>query len=329
VHLQLGGGLLRAAERAGEIGATAVQVFADNPTAWRRRAAPPVKLPAFRARLAELGVDTVAIHASYLINLAGPERRFRQESIAVLATELAAGRQFGARFVNVHIGSHRDTSTRAGVRRVVDGIVEVLDRTDAGGTATEPADQRVDTADARGVAPMLVLENASGGGWSVGATIEELARIAQQAAARGVPDGRVGFCLDTAHAWGAGYRVDDPDSIDRLLEAFDRELGLARLVMVHLNDSRSEPGSKSDRHEHIGAGRIGARGLGHLLRHPAVRHATFILETPGMDLGYDAVNLQRARALLAGQKLAPLPPEAFQLPARRSRGAAPPDDAAA
>jgi deoxyribonuclease-4 len=123
--------------------------------------------------------------------------------------------------------------------------------------------------------------------------------------------------------------MDDPASIDRFLETFDRELGLGRLVMVHLNDSRSERGSRTDRHEHLGGGRIGERGLGHLLRHAAVRHAPFILETPGMDLGYDAVNLQRARALLAGEALEPLPPEAFQLPARRSRGAAPPDDEAA
>jgi deoxyribonuclease IV len=330
VHLQLGGGLLRAAERAGEIGATAVQVFADNPTAWRRRAAAPVKLPAFRARLAELGVETIAIHASYLVNLAGPEPGFRRDSIAVLATELAAGRLFGARFVNVHTGSHRDTGVKAGIRRVVDGVVEVLDRADTDDVGgLEAPKERGDAPDEHGDTPMLVLENASGGGWSVGGTIEELARVAERATARGVPDERLGFCLDTAHAWGAGYRMDDPEAIDRLLEDFDRELGLERLVMVHLNDSRSERGSKTDRHEHIGGGLIGARGLGHLLRHPAVGHATFILETPGMDQGYDAVNLQRARALLGGATLEPLPPEAFQLPPRRSRGAAPPDDAAA
>ena len=318
VHLPLGGGLLRAAERAGEIGATAIQVFADNPTAWRRRAAAPLKLPAFRARVAELGVETIAIHASYLVNLAGPERRFRRDSIAVLASELVAARGFGASLVNVHTGSHRDTSVKAGIRRVADGIVEALGRADA-----EDGDRP-----GSGERPMLVLENASGGGWSVGSSIEELARVAEGAAARGVPERRLGFCLDTAHAWGAGYRMDQPEAIDALVEVVDRELGLERLVLVHLNDSRSEAGSRADRHEHIGGGLIGARGLGHLLRHPAVRHATFILETPGMDEGYDAVNLRRARALLAGETLEPLPPEAFQLAPRRSRGAAPPDDTA-
>ncbi|MEZ0241307.1 MAG: deoxyribonuclease IV [Chloroflexota bacterium] len=323
VHLPLGGGLLRAAERAGEIGATAIQVFADNPTAWRRRASAPRKLPAFRARVAELGVETIAIHASYLVNLAGPERRFRRDSIAVLASELVAARAFGATLVNVHTGSHRDTGVKAGIRRVADGIVEALERADAAEGPTEGGGGL-----GSGERPTLVLENASGGGWSIGSSIEELERVAEGAAARGVPEARLGFCLDTAHAWGAGYRMDAPESIDRLLDTVDRALGLARLVMVHLNDSRSEAGSRTDRHEHIGGGLIGARGLGHLLRHPAVRHATFILETPGMDEGYDAVNLRRARALLAGEALEPLPPEAFQLAPRRSRGAAPPEDAA-
>jgi hypothetical protein len=101
--------------------------------------------------------------------------------------------------------------------------------------------------------------------------------------------------------------------VDALLESFDRLIGLDRLVMVHLNDSRSGLGSRSDRHEHLGAGLIGARGLRHVLTHPRLAHVAFILETPGMDEGYDAVNLQRARDIAAGRRLATLPPEAFAL----------------
>ena len=104
-----------------------------------------------------------------------------------------------------------------------------------------------------------------------------------------------------------------PAAIDAFLAAFDARIGLRRLVMVHLNDSRSELGSRLDRHEHVGAGRIGAAGMGHLLRHPGLAHATYLLETPGMDEGYDAVNIARARALAAGEPLDPLPPEAFHL----------------
>jgi deoxyribonuclease-4 len=90
-------------------------------------------------------------------------------------------------------------------------------------------------------------------------------------------------------------------------------VGLDRLVMVHLNDSKTELGSRLDRHEHLGAGRIGELGLGHLVRHPDLRHAAYLLETPGMDEGYDAINMARARALAAGEPLASLPPEAFEL----------------
>ena len=108
---------------------------------------------------------------------------------------------------------------------------------------------------------------------------------------RGSRDERVGFCLDTAHAWGAGIDLANPDAIDAFLADFDARIGLDRLVMVHLNDSKAELGSRHDRHEHVGAGRIGAAGLAHLLRHPALAHAAYYLETPGMDEGYDAVNM--------------------------------------
>jgi deoxyribonuclease-4 len=168
-----------------------------------------------------------------------------------------------------------------------------------------------------------VLENAAGGGWSVGVTIDEMASIADAIAARGVSEQRVGFCLDTAHLWGAGIRLDDPPVIDELLDRFDHVVGIRRLVMVHLNDSRSELGSRQDRHEHIGAGRIGPRGLGHFVAHPLLREIPFILETPGMDEGYDAINLRRVDALLAGEPLETLPPEAFEVSSSRNRTAAP------
>jgi len=302
--------MVRAAVRAGEIGATAIQVFADNPTAWKRRDAPPRALPAFREALAARGVAPIAIHAAYLINLAGPEREFAAKSRAVLEAELRAAPGYGARYVNVHTGSHRDTSVGAGIRRIARALARTLEAVDDGPDAA-----------------MIVLENSAGGGWAVGTTTAELARIADAAARLGVPEHRLGFCLDTAHAWGAGVRVDEPQAIDRFLDDFDRRIGLGRLVLVHFNDSKSEPGSNHDRHEHLGGGRIGERGLGHLIRHPAVRHAAFIMETPGMDEGYDLVNVARARDLLAGRRLEPLPPAAFHLRGSRSRGVAPaPDD---
>jgi len=306
VHLPLANGLLKAADRAGAIGADTIQVFVDNPTAWKRRANPPRHLDEFRNRLGELGIQPVAVHASYLVNLAGPDKAFRAASIDVLASDLRAASGYGASVVNVHTGSHRDTSADAGIRLIASGVAKVLEE------AGEDAD---------GVS--LALENAAGGGWTVGVTIDELARIADAAAAHHVLAERLGFCLDTAHAWGAGTALNKPDDIDGWLREFDAKVGLGRLRMVHLNDSRSERGARQDRHEHIGAGMIGERGLRHLLLHEQLRNVPFILETPGMDSGYDAINLARCRALIAGEPLETLPPEAFDVSSGGHRSAAP------
>jgi deoxyribonuclease IV len=304
-HLPVMNGLVKAVDRAKEIGADAIQVFGDNPTAWKRRDNPPAELETFRARLAEHGIAPLAIHAAYLINLAGPDDEFYDRSLEVLRQELVAGRSYGARFVNVHTGSHRNTSLTAGTERLAIGVTRVLGGVD-------------DDADA----PLLVLENSAGGGGGIGVSVAELADLAEAIAARGTNERRVAFCLDVAHAWAAGHRLSEPDEIDALLDEFDRRIGLARLVMIHLNDSKSELGSRLDRHEHVGAGQIGERGMAHLLRHPLLEHAAYFIETPGMDEGYDAVNIERARRLIAGEPLEPLPPEAMNLRGSRSRAGA-------
>jgi len=296
--------MVKAADRAHEIGADALQIFADNPTAWRRRAEPPAEQAAFRKRLEIHGIHPVAIHAAYLVNLAGPDFDFWERSVEILAHELRTGPGFAARYVNVHVGSHRGTGVKTGTLRVAEGVAR----------AFAEIDRTPDT-------PMLVLENSAGGGFGLGSTIEELAGLADAIGACGVPDRLLGFCLDTAHAWGAGHDLSDPVAIDRLLGDFDARIGLERLVMVHLNDSKSDLGSQTDRHEHIGAGRIGVAGMAHLLRHPKLAHATYFIETPGMDEGYDAINLSRARDIAAGRPLEPLPEGAMHVRGSRSRTA--------
>jgi deoxyribonuclease-4 len=305
-HLPLGTGMVKAVDRAHEIGATAIQIFGDNPTAWRRRSAPPREQAAFRERLVEHDISPVAIHAAYLVNLAGPDPDFFERSVGVLAHDLQSAPGFAAAFVNMHTGSHRGEGVAAGTEQIADGVSRALAEVDDGDGA-----------------PMLILENSAGAGHGIGTTVEELAGIADAIAARGVPDRRVGFCLDTAHAWGAGYRLSEPDAIDELLEAFEDRIGLRRLRMVHLNDSKAALGSRTDRHEHIGAGQIGEAGMAHLLRHPDLAHVAYYLETPGMDEGYDAINVARAIALATGQPLEPLPPGAMTL--RGSRARTPPE----
>ena len=301
-HLPLGGGMVKAVERAHEIGADALQIFADNPTAWRRRAEPPSEQAAFRTRLRDLDIGPVAIHAPYLVNLAGPDQDLFGRSVMVLASDLRAAPGFLGRFVNVHVGSHRGSGVSSGTTRLADGLALVLAEVDDGPDAAT-----------------VVLENAPGSGFGLGTSVAELADIAEAAGARGIPAHRLGFCLDTAHAWAAGIDLSDPDAIDTFLAGFETRIGIERLVMIHLNDSKSELGSHSDRHEHLGAGRIGAAGLGHLLRHPALAHATYYLETPGMDAGYDAINVGRAHDIAADRPLADLPPEALEVGGSRAR----------
>jgi deoxyribonuclease-4 len=296
--------MVKAVDRAHAIGASAIQIFTDNPTAWRRRREPSAQLAVFKTKSAELDIRPVAIHASYLVNLPGPDAATFERSVAMLAGELAGARAFGASYVNVHIGSHRGTGVEVGTARLVEGIVEVLALADAIGDGTDGGSAERAT---------LVLENSVGGGGGLGTSLDELAAIADILGTRGVRPDDVGFCLDLAHAWGAGIDVGKPAVVDAFLSGFDARIGLDRLVLVHLNDTRSAFGSRSDRHEHLAAGRIPAAGLAHVLRHPRLVDATYILETPGMDAGYDAINMERARALWAGKPLRPLPKGAFEL----------------
>lgn len=286
-HLPVGLGLLRVAKRAAEIGASALQIFSDNPTAWRRRAELPRDAPEFRRRLAELDIAPLAIHAAYLVNLAGSDEDLFGRSVEVLRHELVHAPVFGARFINVHAGSHRGSGVETGVARLVEGLSRAL--------ADAP-----DGPDA----PLVVVENSAGGGDGIGVTVEQLAAVFETASARGL-DGRVAFCLDTAHLWGAGYDIAHPAEIDLVLAEFDRLIGLERLAMIHLNDTTSGLGSRHDRHTHLGEGRIGPAAMAHLLRHPALDHVAFYLETPQMEHGYDAINMARVGDLVAGRPLTP------------------------
>jgi len=310
-HLPLGGGLLKAAARAREIGATAIQVFTDNPTAWRRRAAPPAHLAEFRRRLDDAHVGPLAVHAPYLVNLCGANDDFWQRSVATMANELRVGALYGAQFVVMHIGSHRGLERSEGIRRLVRGLGAVLAQADE---ATPANDQL----------PRLVLENAAGTGDGIGASVEDLADILAAAATAGLAMDRIGVCLDTAHLWGAGYDIGDSARLDRFVDRAERLIGRDAVAVLHLNDSRTELGSRLDRHQHIGAGRIGRGGLRDLLNHPWLGSLPTYLETPGMEAGYDAINLERALLLADDQALPELPAEAFQM-RRQTAQTGPPD----
>jgi deoxyribonuclease IV len=187
---------------------------------------------------------------------------------------------YGATLVNTHIGSHRGEGREAGIERIAGRVASILAETPPG--------------------VRLVLENSSGGGDTIGSTIEELAGILEAVPGGGGADS-LAFCLDTAHLWGTGYGISTGAGATSVVDRFEELIGLDRLALVHLNDSKSLLGSKTDRHQHLGAGQIGAAGLSALLRDPRLaRGTTFVMETPGVDEGYDAVNMRRARLLHAG-----------------------------
>lgn len=301
IHLGVAGGLLKAGRRARQIGATALQIFSDNPTAWRRRPEPPADAPAFVAYCRAAGIAPIAIHASYLINLAGSAEPFASQSRAGLIHEVRRAPEYGASLVNTHIGSHRGTGHRAGLARIADNVAAALGETP------------------RGV--RLVLENSAGGGDNLGSRLEELAAILEAVTSRGADVRQLAFCLDTAHLWGAGYDLSAPEPAVAVLDRFDELIGLDRLALVHLNDSRAERGSRADRHEHVGAGRIGVPGLAALIRDGRLAAGTtFVLETPGTAEGYDATNVRRAWLLYRGvEDLPELPPRAFRTSRRATR----------
>jgi deoxyribonuclease-4 len=303
LHLGVARGLLEAARRSRQIGARALQIFSDNPTAWRRRPEPPPDADAFIAYAAREGIETISIHASYLINLAGSAEPFATQSRHGLIVEMQRAPIYGATLVNTHIGSHRGVGGDVGLRRIVESVRAIL--------AASPPSVR------------LVLENSSGGGDLLGSRIEELAAILE-GVGPGPGSEQLAFCLDTAHLWGAGYDISDVEGATGVIDRFEELIGLDRLPMLHLNDSRSLLGSRTDRHEHVGAGQIGAAGLGAFLRDPRLRTATFIMETPGADEGWDAVNLRRAWMLWNGAAELPvLPPRAFRTNRRSTRASAP------
>lgn len=297
MHLAVQNGLLRAARRSRQIGASALQIFTDNPAAWRRRPEPPLEAPDFVDYGAREGLRTIAIHASYLINLAGSAEPFASRSRDGLIVEMRRAPSYGASIVNVHIGSHRGVGAEGGMHRIVENVGAVLDES--------PAEVR------------LVLENSSGGGDTLGSRVEQLARILDGV---GAPAERFGFCLDTAHLWGAGHDISTAEAMTAVVDRFENLVGIDRLALVHLNDTRSPLDSGADRHEHIGGGRIGPVGLGALLRDARLARTTFIMETPGADEGWDAVNMRRAWLLYGGAVGLPvLPPKAYRTNRRSTR----------
>ena len=295
-HMPLGARPLPALKTAKEIGCEAVQIFVTNPRGWRAPATNPRHEGAFRAAVAELGLDPVVVHATYLINLASPRDDFFAQSVALLRATLARAGRYGAANVVLHIGSHGGSGEEAGLARLAEGIRQVMATPDA------PPDADADVApEPPGPCPMLLLENDVGAGAELGYRFENLAAVLNA-----VPEhaARLGVCLDTAHLWGAGFDIATPEGAARTLDDLDRLVGLRRVLVIHLNDTKYGLGSHRDVHARLGDGIIGQEGLRTLLRHPGLAHTAVLLETPiaetapgQPDWPHDAAHLARVYEL--------------------------------
>jgi deoxyribonuclease IV len=258
LHVHVARGYVKAVEHAKAAGCSAMQIFSSNPRSYRTGAVDAAALASFAQLRREAGLDPCAIHTPYLINLASADAKIARGSLGLLRNDLAVAAQGGMRFVNTHLGSY-------GTRDRDEGL-------DAICRALEAALATI----ASGV--FLVVENSAGAGNLAGGTLAELGALTRR-----LRHPQLGICLDTAHAWASGYAINTKEGVDRFLEEAEREIGLARILLFHFNDTEVPLGASRDRHWHIGEGSIGFEGFRALLAHPELREKTAILETPGSD----------------------------------------------
>ncbi len=261
-HVSTAGGLPLALERGVELGCDAIQIFVKPPSQWRLRPLARREAPRFRAARAASPIAAVLAHATYLINLAATDRDTLRRSRSTLGAELARCQTLAVPALVVHPGAHLGRGKRRGVEAVARSLDRVLDRR-------------------RGAATRLLLENTAGQGTTLGWRLEQLAEIRQRCRHRR----RIGFCIDTCHAFAAGYRLDRPAGYERFVAELDACLGLDAVGCFHLNDSRHAAGSRRDRHANLGTGRIGRGAFRRLVRDRRLAGIPMVLETPRGDGG--------------------------------------------
>ena len=257
-HVSSSGGLTTAFERAGAIGAETIQIFGAPPQVWRRRKIRPEECEAFRAGMAETDIQPVFLHGVYLINLATGNPEQLKKSSDALAGDLNLASAIGAKGVIFHVGSHKGAGFDQVLAQIVETLQSVLEET--------PDDA------------WIILENSAGMGGSVGSKFSELGAIM-----KAVASPRLQVCLDTEHAYAAGYNLAERAGIDEAMAEFEREVGVSHLVAVHANDSKIELGGGVDRHDNIGEGHIGREGFEVIMAHQAFADVPFLLEVPGFE----------------------------------------------
>ncbi|MGD8366466.1 MAG: deoxyribonuclease IV [Desulfobacterales bacterium] len=276
-HFSIAGGLERALYTAAEYGCTAAQLFTKNANTWKEREVTGEQVERFCEAARETGIQEIAAHTSYLINLAAPDKEKHKKSCAALSRELDRASKLSIPYVVLHPGAHMGAGEKAGLARIIDSINRIL-------------------ASAPGLNTRLLVETTAGQGSGIGHRFEQIAEIIGKAESRG----RIGVCLDTCHVFAAGYDIRTATAVSKTLSTFDRIIGLQHLFLVHLNDAKKGLGSRVDRHEHIGRGMIGKGAFRALMAEPRLAKVAKIIETPKKEGGkdWDRVNLALLRSFV-------------------------------
>jgi deoxyribonuclease-4 len=277
IHTSIAGDISGALDTAAKLGANALQIFSASPRMWPRGGTRIAEADAtrFRARREALGLGPLVIHDNYLINMASPDRVMRTRSIQAFHDELVRAVSLGADFLVAHPGATLGADIDLAISEIADGMRQAARGLALGGLR-------------------ILVENTSGMGSAVGARFEEIRAILDRTA-----DLPMGVCLDTAHTFEAGYDVTTEDGLQQTIEAVERTVGLSRVYVLHVNDSKTPLGSRVDRHEHIGRGKIGLKAFSRILNHPrlgpglsGLAGRAFILETPIDRPGDDRRNVR-------------------------------------
>jgi len=276
LHLPIAGGLQNALLKSKALGCDAVQIFSRNPRGWMARPLTYEEVMRFRAVRAETGISPVVIHCNYLVNLAAANPLILEKSRASFREEVERGIQLGADYLVVHPGSAKGACEADGIRTCAESLRAACDGL------------KLDSF-------RILLENTAGQGECIGHRFEHLGEIIEAC-----PELNLGVCLDTAHAFTAGYDMREQDGLFAAIESLERNVGTKNVRAVHFNDSKAEYNSRVDRHWHIGLGHIGLQALSRIAQHPALSHAAFLLETPQDELGDDARNLDALRSFVRG-----------------------------
>jgi len=271
VHQSIAGGLDQALYQARKMRCQTVQFFCSNQRQWRHLPLTASQIDAFDKAKEITRLTPLIVHGSYLINPAAADVNTLEKSICAMMDEYKRCDLLGVDYLVIHPGSHMGQGEAEGLRKISQAINQVLDQVKS--------------------SVKLLLETTSGQGTSLGCTFEQLAAIIE-----GIEDSsRVGVCLDTCHVFAAGYDIREANAYQNTMKIFGKIIGIKRLRVIHVNDSKTELGSRVDRHEHIGKGRLGRQSFRNLLNDNRLRHIPFILETPkGRSPGgkdYDRLNL--------------------------------------